>query len=276
MKWPVKIHQSRMLSPAMARCYERLLQLKGEIAPMKVAGIIGRMDSCNRKNLSNKGVRTMKKIIVAMCVTVSMLVSISTAAFANLYSVEAENGKILRPTGISIDGSGIFTSGGDFTSDHYRAEVGYGAFSSITVSGAYEKEGDVERLLAKAYVSPVHDEEGYTLYAGYDLKAGELAMVGASVWMDYKYFFGFVNVESDVDRSGERSLSVTPGINLRLTSKLRVLGEAELDAEDMDVAELRAGVQYNFADKLAGKVVVIEEKDLQDDTVFQAGLSMEI
>lgn len=218
----------------------------------------------------------MKKIIVAMCVAVSMVVSLSTATFANLYTVEAENGKILRPTGISIDGSGIFTSDSEKKLDNYRAEVGYGAFSSITVSGAYEKDGDYERLLAKAYVSPVHDEEGYTLYAGYDLKEGELAMVGASVWMNYKYLLGFVNVESDVDRHGERDLYLTPGFNLRVTEKFRVVGEAQLDTEDMSATELRAGVQYNFADRIAGKVVVIEDKGQQEDTVFQAGLSLEI
>lgn len=217
----------------------------------------------------------MKKFIVATLVAVSMLMTISASAWANLYSIRAENGKIMHPTGLSLDASAILSREDDYKLNDYRAEVGYGIFPAITVSGAFEERGDEDRFLAKAYLSPTNGEEGYTLYAGYDVTDSQVAMYGASLWLDYKYLYAFLNIESDIHQ-GERQTQVTPGFNFRLTPKIRILGEAALDANDLSAEELRAGIQYNFASKIAGKFVVLEQFDDDSDRVFQTGLSIEI
>lgn len=217
----------------------------------------------------------MKKFIVATLVAVSMLMTVSASAWANLYSIEAENGRILHPTGLGLDASALLSREDDYKLNDYRAEIGYGVFPAITVSGVFEERGDADRFLAKAYLSPTNGEEGYTLYAGYDLTNSEVAMYGASLWLDYKYIYAFLNIESDVHH-GERQTQVTPGFNFRLTPKIRLLAEAALDAGDLSAEELRAGIQYNFASKIAGKLVVLEQFDDDAERVFQTGLSVEI
>lgn len=219
----------------------------------------------------------MNKTILTAITAISLLISVSTSAFANIYTIRAENGKILGPTGISIDASGVVSShDNDRDLSNYQAEIGYGAFPFLTVSGALEKEGSYERLLGKVYLSPIHKSEGYTLYAGYDFNHQKLAMYGASLWMNYKYLFAFLNVESDVNRWNNRSTTITPGFNLRLTNKVHLVGEAELDSDDLNANRLRAGINYHFAKKVVGKFIVEERNTWEDDTVFQTGISLEI
>jgi len=218
----------------------------------------------------------MKKQIAALFAATFLLIAAITPAFANPYSLRAENGLILPPAGLGIDFSGAVSLNNSDRLDSYQARIGYGVSPAVTIAGNLEKESGERRLVAEVLFSPLFEGGGYTVYCGYDLTDSRLAGYGLSMWADLHRLLAFVNFESDYDRNQVRSGSVTPGFNLKLTSRLLLAGEAEIGVTDWETREIRAGVGYKLNQKTTAKFSVSEARGGDSPKVYNAGLTMEI
>lgn len=217
----------------------------------------------------------MKKLIVIIFAVSIIHFAFVLPVSANALTLEAENGKILAPFKIGVDASGMVQkSNGIF--QNYQIDLSYGLSPAITVAGSFKNEGEDREMVAKALFSPLTKGGGYTVYGGYDFLNSRLAMYGGSMWADLKFLMAFVNYQSNIDQNDLRFASVTPGLNLKLGSKVRISGEVELNSEDWKTKEIRVGSSYRFNPNLTGKFAVTEGRSNGEGRTYQTGLTIEI
>ncbi len=212
----------------------------------------------------------IRKTFFVTVAVVVMLITLSVAAFANPYTLGAENGKILAPAGLGFD---LFANVNQpqQTGISLNSELSYGISSALTLTGSFRNlNSDDRQTMVKAFFSPMHGGTGYTVYLGYDLGAGEIPVYGLSLWSDMKYLFGYVNLESN-----DQTLTVTPGVNVRFGSKLRVGGELALNLSDGSKQNLRLGTSYALSKKLNAKVSIDTGFDRDVTPVITTGLAMQ-
>lgn len=221
----------------------------------------------------------MKKIIVAMFFIIFMLSTVSSIVYANPLSLTAENGIILPPAGLVFDlgasfGNTVTPGASDFT-----AKLSYGVFPSVTITGEFSKvlsQDDNGQKLVKVLFSPFHDDKGYTIYLGYDLKKREIPIYGLSLWSNAKYLLAFLNLQTNTQIQGTNVLMITPGANLRINSKLRLGGEAELSSNNWALQKLRVGANYSIFSKVVAKFDVERSFNGNPTQIYQAGVTVQI
>jgi len=191
----------------------------------------------------------MKKTFGVLFLTLGILVSVALSAFGSAYSVQAENGCLMPPSGLKFDLSGELT--GDPTNliaiPELQARLSYGAFPILTVAGELVHHEGAQGLsaLVKAYLSPTFGKKtGYTMYLGYDLGQGKFPMYGVSFWSNFEYLYAFANLEICTNADNTQSFRVTPGASLSLGQKMRINGELELNPADWSIGKARLGVNY--------------------------------
>lgn len=200
-----------------------------------------------------------KSIAVIVAVFLLLLAAASIACAnavggANAYTLQAENGQLLPPSGLSLEANGTFVNG---LTPNLEADLSYGAFPAVTVSGQFiQNEGNTQTLV-KALFSPAHDSFGYTAYLGYDLGKAQIPMYGLTLWSNLNYVYTFVNVEARTATNGESaSLWLTPGATVKLGSKLGLSGEVEAKADNFTLNSMRLGASYALNRHLQTKLTV--------------------
>ncbi len=190
----------------------------------------------------------MKKLFV-LILTLMLLVSVTFAALGFSYSIQAENGAVLPPSGLNFDLNGQLA--GDSRNliaiPELQTSISYGAFPILTIAGELEHHEGAEGLsaLVKAYLSPnVGKKTGYTVYLGYDLGQGRFPMYGVSLWSNLQYLYAFANLEMRTASDNTQSFQVTPGASLRLSQNMRVNGELELNPANWSIGKVRMGANY--------------------------------
>ncbi len=212
----------------------------------------------------------MKKTITVF-ITLVILASTATTAFANPLTIGAETGRILPPAGLGLELNTAIDR--DQRSNYsVNSEISYGLFSSVTIAGNISNlnHSDDRQTVIKAYFSPVHDDMGYTAYLGYDPGEREISQYGLSVWTDLNFAFAFLNLESNQRQEDDR-LTLTPGATLRLGSKLRLAGEMPIDPDDWNARTIRLGASYSLNSKIQAKAAYDT-----DAHVFTTGIAVEI
>ena len=224
----------------------------------------------------------MKKIMVATFITLVMLSLVSAVVHANPLSLAAENGIILPPTGVSFDLDTAFTGKSQTSAaPELNARLSYGVFSSVTVAGEFSKslakDSDDGRKLVKVLFSPFHENKGYTIYLGYDLDKGEIPIYGVSLWSNTKYLLTFINLQTNTQVEGTQNpLVISPGANLRITSKIRAGGEAEFKPSNWALQKLRVGANYAILNNVVAKFDVERSFSSNPSQAYQAGLTVQI
>lgn len=198
----------------------------------------------------------MQKIILAFFAALFMLITVGTVTSANAYTLQAENGKLMPPSGLNLEADGLFNHG---LVPNLEADVSYGAFPAITVTGQFIQDGLTNdgnsQTIVKVAFSPLHDTFGYTAYLGYDLGHAQIPMYGLTLWSDLNFLYGYINLEARADSGSEpAALWLTPGANVKLGSKLRISGEVEAKPDNFSLNQLRLGVSYAFNSHLQTKV----------------------
>jgi hypothetical protein len=216
-----------------------------------------------------------KKTILATIAALILLTSSAVAALANPYTFGAENGRTLPPAGLGIDLSARFNQP-DQEDKAFNAEVSYGIAPSITLAGELRNVNQSDRqTLVKAYFNPRHNKTmGYTAYLGYDLGEQNIPMYGLSVWTNFNFLYGYLNVETG--KATDDEMMITPGASLQLGSKLRLGGEVTMKADDWSSENLRLGASYALTRKIHAKVMV--DDNLADDSsrIYTTALTVQI
>jgi len=219
----------------------------------------------------------MRKLFTVIIAAFVLSLSVSVIALGNSYTLEAENGKLISPAGIGFDVGSSFTRGQEFSfsSMPVTAQLSYGIRPSVTISGEVSRiDANNRRMLVKAYYSPSTSAMGYTAYLGYDLTASEIPMGGVSFWLNSNLLYGFINLEANRE-SGETALLITPGVNLRIGSKLRLAGEVAYQLNE-GYQELGLGASYELISKFSIKAGVRNSFEEGVERVYTTGMAMEI
>jgi hypothetical protein len=221
----------------------------------------------------------MKKIIFTTIAALVLLLFTAGIAFGNAFTLQAENGKILAPAGLGIELNGAYQSGQN-TSPLYDAQLSYGITPAITVSGEFTgdfKSGSGNQTLLKVLFSPTREGNGYTLYTDYDVNQSKIPFYGISLWADSKFLYTYANLEARNDSQTEKtSLFLTPGVNLKIGSRIELGGEAEFNAADWNSQELRVGINYNLNSKVTGKFTFKTGLENNPERIYQTGIVVEI
>jgi hypothetical protein len=216
----------------------------------------------------------MKKLILTTVLALTILSFASAAALGNVFSFQAENGRLLPPAGLGLDLSTGYSPQG--LSPYIDARLSYGLSSSVTIVGEFLKGKLADEKLAKIYFSPMHENSGYTVYLGYDLVRSEVPMYGFSFWLNNKLMYAFLNLGSDRNITGGDSFLITPGVNLKLGSKLRLGGEMEIKPGSFSCQELRLGGSYSLLKQIDVKFNVESGFGNNSGRVYSTGIAAEI
>lgn len=200
----------------------------------------------------------MQKFIAGITVALLMLIFAATVTCAAADTLQAENGRMLPPSGLNLEAKGIFDHG---IMPNLEADVSYGAFPAFTVTGQFLRDGlnndGNSQTIVKVAFSPIHQTFGYTAYLGYDLSHGQIPMYGLTLWSDLNYLYTFVNLESRTGVNGEpAALWLTPGVSVRLGSRLSLSGEVEARPQDFSLNQLRIGAAYALNHYLQAKATL--------------------
>ncbi|HBE79887.1 MAG TPA: hypothetical protein DDW65_19225 [Firmicutes bacterium] len=221
----------------------------------------------------------MKRLSFVLVMLLALLLSLTGVVYGNALALQAENGKILAPAGFGLDLSGAFLTGRD-PSPLYSAQLSYGVTPAITIAGVWMgnfKDGYDGQKLLKALFSPNHEQNGYTIYGDYDLTQSKVACYGISLWTDYRFLYAYTNLESRNTIADQTSgLVLTPGVNVKLGSRLSLAAEAEYKTANWSGQELRVGAAYRLNRKIAAKFQFETGLADQPDRVYQTGLSVEL
>ena len=221
--------------------------------------------------------------MITLIAALTLLLFTSGIVFGNAFTLQAENGKILTPAGIGFELNGSYSTpdlSNQTTSTLYDAQLSYGIRPNITIAGEFTgdfKNGSNHQSVIKALFSPTREGNGYTLYADYDLNQSKVPLYGISLWADSKFLYTFANLEARNDSQPKStSLFVTPGVNLKIGSRIELGGEVELKAEDWSSQELRVGINYNLNSKVTGKFTFKTGLDNNPERTYQTGFAVEI
>lgn len=217
----------------------------------------------------------MQKLIAGITAALFMLLSVATVTCAHADTLQADNGKLLPPSGLSFEAKSIFDHG---IVPNLEANVSYGAFPSFTVSGQFYQDGlnhdGTSQTIVKVAFSPMRQTFGYTAYLGYDLNHGQIPMYGLTLWSDLNYLYSYVNLESRAGVAGEPSaLWLTPGVSLRLGSRLSVGGEVEAKPDNFSLQRLRLGAAYALNRYLKVKATMETGLFGASETAFRVGIA---
>lgn len=216
----------------------------------------------------------MKKLVIATGFALCLAVFSSTAAFANIYSVNAENGKLLPPAGLGFEINTGFAPG-NLSSPQIDAELGYGISPLVTITGEFHKDDLTREKLFKAYYSPMRRNSGYTLYLGYDPDQNDFPLYGLSLWMNNKLLFAFVNLGYE-RTAGQitNPLLISPGLSVRF-GKLRFGAEAELLPEGFACERIGVNASYSLVNKVNARLG-IESTPGWQSRIYKTGLVLEM
>jgi hypothetical protein len=223
----------------------------------------------------------MTKTTIILMTTCILLIALSAAAFGNPYTLQAENGIIQPPTGLGFDLTSSFSRNGETTKmdPSVKASISYGAFSSITVTGEFEKSltGDnIQGKMIKVYYSPIHEPKGYTVYVNYDLDHWEIPVYGVSLWLNTNHFLTYVNLQALTrNQPGTIPLTITPGANLNL-GRLGMGAEVAIQPSNWSFQDLWAGISYEIVKDIRAKLAYHGGMNGNSDQGYQLGLSVEI
>lgn len=212
----------------------------------------------------------MKKTVASIVATLFLLLAVTAGAFGTADSLQAESGRILAPAGLGADLTTSYQRTTNTGSLIVATKLSYGLSPSITLTGEFDNNN---RAGLNLLFSPMHEGMGYTVYAGYDLKAAGISRFGLSMWTDMRWAFAFVNFETGRDGSLFR---VTPGASMRLGSKLGISGEIEMGSEEWSLQELRLGASYALNRKVKAKLAYRTGLTGTGGQVITAGVSTEI
>ena len=218
----------------------------------------------------------MKKLVTVIVLALFLVTYTATVVFGNAYTLGAENGKLLSPAGLGLDLTGTFVQKSSSLNNPsaLSAQLSYGISPALTVAGEISQANGNNQTLVKAYFGPMHKGNGYTAYLSYDLSKGEIPSYGLSLWSDSKLAFAFINLESVPQDQG--SFRVTPGLNLRLGSKLRIGGEVEFKSGQGNYEAVRVGASYALTRKILAKINLENGAGSKSDRVYSVGLSTEL
>ncbi|NLW45817.1 MAG: hypothetical protein GXY86_00530 [Firmicutes bacterium] len=219
----------------------------------------------------------MRKLYTVIIVAFLLSLSVSIVAFGNSYTLEAENGKLNSPAGIGFDLKTNFTRNQEVSIDSMpvNASLSYGIRPSVTISGEVSRSSEAERqMLVKAYYSPSTSAMGYTAYLGYNLTASEIPMYGVSFWLNSDLLYGFINLESNHETE-DSALMVTPGVNLRLGSRLRLSGEVAYQYKE-GYQDYGIGASYALVNKFNIKAGITDSFEEDSERIYTTGLAVEL
>jgi hypothetical protein len=214
----------------------------------------------------------MRKILSVSVAAALMLCLIMSDAWGNSSTIRAENGRVLPPAGLGLNVSGNPVNIADFD-----AQISYGITPALTIAGGWARRNETGDLTVKALFSPVGDKGGYTAYGEYHPATREFTDYGITFWNDLGFVYAFINLDSGrnvTDNSWE--LQLTPGVNLRLTSRINLAAELAIQPDSWKLGEARAGVTYKLANRLRSKLAVSQALDADSGLVYSAGVSLEI
>jgi hypothetical protein len=219
----------------------------------------------------------VKRLSLALVMVFVLLLSLSGVVYGDALALQAENGKILAPAGFGLDLNGAFLAG-QSSSPLYSAQLSYGVTPAITIAGVWMgnfKDGYNGQELLKALFSPTHGRNGYTLYGDYDLTESKVSCYGISLWTDYRFLYAYANLESrNAIADQTAGLVLTPGVSVKLGSRLSLGGEAEYKTAGWGGQELRLGASYRLNRKIAAKFQFETSLADQPERVYQTGLSV--
>ncbi len=219
----------------------------------------------------------MRKLFTVIIAAFILSLSLSVVALGNSYSLEAENGKLNSPAGLGFDVKTNFSQGQEVSIDSMpiNAKLSYGIRPSVTISGEVSRSSENERqMLLKAYYSPSTSAMGYTAYLGYNLSASEIPMYGVSFWLNSDLVYGFVNLEAN-NELDDTALIVTPGVNVRIGSRLRLAGEVSYQYKE-GYQEYGLGASFALVNKFNIKAGIEDGFEEGVERVYTTGLAVEI
>jgi hypothetical protein len=214
----------------------------------------------------------MGKIISISIAAGLMLCLTASAVWGNSSTIGAENGRVLPPAGF-----GLNVNGNPANLANFDAQLSYGITPALTIAGDWTRSAQTGDLAVKALFSPVGDKGGYTAYGEYCPATKEFTDYGITFWNNLSFLYAFVNLDSRrsaADKSWE--LQLTPGVNLGLTSRIKLAAELAVQPDTWKLSEARAGVIYKLADRFSSKVIVSQDLGAGGGRVYSAGVSMEI
>ncbi len=222
----------------------------------------------------------MPKIIQILALCLIILLLPATAVFGSPETLQAENGLIQPPTGLEFNFSeDIIKSYGSATlAPEIKVGVSYGMFQAITVTGEIMRswDGSLSEKLVKFYFSPVHNQQGYTVYFDYDLDKVAIPVYGVSLWYNSRFLLAFINLQNQTGvQPGTMPVTITPGVSLRL-GKLGISGETVVLPNNWNPQVLRAGITYPVFPKIYAKLSVSTGLAGKSDQLCQLGLCAKI
>jgi hypothetical protein len=232
----------------------------------------------------------MLKFIVATILAIILFSLVPVNALASTNLLQAETGVTLPPSGLEFTGGASFGNPGS----PFDLQLSYGAFPSVTIVGELTNQtlnpdgeaypgGDSVRKLVKVLWSPAHNDQGYTVYLGYELDRAFIPFYGVSLWADYKYLLAFLNLQttvSSIDGIPVTPVTITPGLSLKFGSKWQVGGELEVKPGDWRTQKLRLGMDYALFQRIRAKVMI--QTDLNNlvpdftNPIYQTGFTVSI
>lgn len=214
----------------------------------------------------------MRKVISISVAAGLMLCLTANVVWGNSSAIRAENGRVLPPAGL-----GVNVNGNPANLANCDAQLSYGITPALTIAGDWTRRDQTGDLAVKALFSPVGDKGGYTAYGEYRLATKEFTDYGITFWNDLGFIYAFVNLDSSrtaADKSWE--LQLTPGANLRLTSRIKLAAELAVQPGTWKLGEARAGVIYKLADRFSSKFMVSQDLRADSGLTYSAGVSVEI
>jgi hypothetical protein len=213
----------------------------------------------------------MKKIIPILIAGLILCLATSIA-WGNASTILAENGRVLPPAGF-----GLNFNGSSANLKNFNAQLSYGITPALTIAGDWTRLAQSNDLSVKVFFSPVGDKGGYTAYGEYRPINKEFIDYGITFWNDLGFIYSFVNLDSRrnaTDKSWE--LLLTPGVNLRLTPRIKLAAELAVQPDTWKMGEARVGVIYKLADRFSSKFMISKKLNSDSGLVYATGVSMEI
>lgn len=214
----------------------------------------------------------MKKFLLTLFTTILFFGITTNAAWGNIYSLKAENGRILGPAGF-----GFNFSGNPAQLSNFRAQASYGIAKYATIGADWRQTSDSQQLFLKASISPYREKGGYTAYAEYYPVGQQLTDCGISFWKDFGWLYAFINLDSfqEVGHNGRETL-LTPGVSVGITPKVRLATELAFDPVGWKAKEVRAGLGYKLANRLVSKTTIAQRLDGQKGLTYTTGIALEM
>lgn len=221
----------------------------------------------------------MKKTLIIFSLFITLLSLNTRVSFGSPLNLKAENGAILAPAGLGVELNGILHNNAAAKQNlipTFEVEFSYGISPLITISGAFAQSRAKDApagTIVKACYSPTRESNGYTLYADYDLGQAKVANYGITLWSDIRFLYLYANLNANKINQNKPNLSLTPGANIQIGSKLKAAGELAINPADWSWQELSAAVGYRLTQKIDGKFE-IENSLTHSERVYKTGISM--